>query len=183
MVNLVEPLCPAASLLAGSFGLGAVHVFTNGANDLFSLRFTTRILWDVARVIGQGTLGRSRLAINAPCFKGNSDFGNGCQRDARAINFNEAGQSSAQDQFGSGKAQGTNLHRLLFFMRVYKSVHPSVFFAINGFCLAALKPVGVAALGPVAFIAHANKISLIPTTLKEAAFTLARGLDVAFAPA
>ena len=58
-----------------------------------------------------------------------------------------------------------------------------MFFSINGNSLAALKPVGVAALGPVAFIAHTNKISLIATTLKEAAFTLARGLDVAFAPA
>ena len=174
---------PAAPLFAGSLGLVAVHVFANGANDLFFLHFATRILRDVARVIGQGTLGRGRLAINAPCFKGDGDFRDGCQWNARAINFNEAGQSAAQYQFGSGKAQGTNLHRLLVRVRVNKSVHPSVFFTINRFSLAALKPVGLAALGPVTFIAHTNKISLIATTLKEAASTLARGLDVAFAPA
>ena len=55
-------------------------------------------------------------------------------------------------------------------------------FALNRFSFAALKPVGVAALGPVAFIAHTNKISFIATALKEAAFTFARGLDVAFVP-
>ena len=76
--NLVKPLYPDSTLPAGSGGLGAVHIFANGANDLFSLRFTIGILRDVARVIGQGTFGRGRLAINAPCFKGDGDFGNGC---------------------------------------------------------------------------------------------------------
>ena len=54
--------------------------------------------------------------------------------------------------------------------------------AIDGFSFAALDAVGVAALGPVAFIAHTNKISFITAALKEAAFTFARGLDVAFVP-
>ena len=75
------------------------------------------------------------------------------------------------------------MHRLFCFMGVHKGIHPGVLFAINRFSLAALKPVGVAPLGPVEFIAYANKISLVATTLKEASFTFARGLDVAFAPA
>ena len=113
---LIKPLHPAAVLLAGFDGLGAVYIFPYGADNLLFLHFAIHILRDVARVIGQGTLGRGRLSINAPCFKGNRNFGNGCQRDARPINFNEASQSAAQYQFGSGKAQGTNLYCLLVFM-------------------------------------------------------------------
>ena len=92
---LVKSLHPVAALFAGSFYLVAVHAFSNGANDLFPLRFATRILRDVARVIGQGTLGRGRLAINAPCFKGDGDFRNLFQRNAWTIDFNETSQLPA----------------------------------------------------------------------------------------
>ena len=54
--------------------------------------------------------------------------------------------------------------------------------AIDGFSFAALDAVGVAAFGPAAFVSYTNKVSLIATTLKKAAFTFARGLDVAFVP-
>ena len=76
--NLVESLQPDPILLAGSGGLGAVYAFADSDNDLFFLYFAVHILRDVAWVIGQCTLRGSRLAINTPRFKGNSDFGDRC---------------------------------------------------------------------------------------------------------
>ena len=54
--------------------------------------------------------------------------------------------------------------------------------AIDCFSFAALDAVGVAALGPAAFVSYADKVALITAALKKAAFTFARGLDVAFVP-
>ena len=74
---LIKPLHPAAVLLAGFDGLGAVYIFPYGADNLLFLHFAIHILRNVPRVIGQGTSGYSRLAIDAPCFKGNGDFRDG----------------------------------------------------------------------------------------------------------